>query len=274
MGTKEWLTAIGALSLSLNSSSQAQQPDTETRAGVASAVNTTASGVMGGATRTLFIGNDVFRDEHIATDANGRAQLLFLDQSAVTVGPNAQIIIDRFVYDPKTRLGTLSVQASQGLLRFVGGDLSKQQDVVVRTPTMLIGIRGGISLINVDQNGGTQAIFMFGNQLTATATQGGQTVVINRPGFGVTSAPGQPLSEPARVSATQISNLLAQLEAPTPAGATPTGLGPGPTPAQIAPDRTLNQLRAFSGAIELYDLGTGITRQSTQQGQRRNLSQS
>jgi len=274
VGTKEWLTAIGALSLSLNSSSQAQQPDAETRAGVAAAVNTNASGTIESATRTLFIGNDVFRDEHISTDANGRAQLLFLDQSAITVGPNAQVVIDRFVYDPKTRLGTLSVQASQGLLRFVGGDLSKQQDVVVRTPTMLIGIRGGISLINVDQNGGTQAIFMFGNQLTATATQGGQAVVINRPGFGVTSAPGQPLSAPERVSATQISALLGQLEAPTPPGALATGLGPGPTPGQIAPDRTLKQLRDFTGAIELYDLGTGITRQSTQGAQRHNVNQS
>src|SRR5262249_21901863 len=153
-------------SMSLDSSAQAQQapdsstaqapPTTDGRAGVAAAVNTTTTGLLGSATRTLFVGNDVFKDERITTDANGRAQLLVLDQSAVSVGPNAELVIDRFVYDEKSRVGTLAVQASRGLLRFVGGDISKQQDVVVRTPTMLIGIRGGISLINIDQNGGTQ----------------------------------------------------------------------------------------------------------------------
>src|SRR5271170_5349406 len=160
--------------MSLNAA-EAQQPGTDGRAGVTSAVNTTTSGALGGTTRTLFIGNDVFKEERITTDAGGRAQLLFLDQSAVTVGPNAELVIDRFVYDEKSRLGTLAVQASRGLIRFVGGDISKQQDVLIRTPVSLIGIRGGISLIQVDQNGATQAVFMFGSQLTVTANQGGQS---------------------------------------------------------------------------------------------------
>jgi hypothetical protein len=249
VSSKEWLAAIGALSMSLNAA-EAQQPGAESRAGVAAAVNTNASGALGPDNRTLFIGNDVFKDERITTDAGGRAQLLFLDQSAVTVGPNAELVIDKFVYDEKTRLGTLAVQASRGLMRFVGGDISKQQDVLIRTPTSLIGIRGGITLIQVDQAGGTQAIFMFGSQMTVTANQGGQTQVVTRPGFGVTVNPGQPPTAPARVPGSVITGMLAQLEAP-PAPAVP-GTGPNiGAPGQLAPDRTLNSARV---PVDVNDL--------------------
>jgi len=249
VNTKEWLAAIGAVSMSLNAA-EAQQPASDARAGVTAAVNTTTSGALSGNVRTLFIGNDVFKDERITTDAGGRAQLLFLDQSAITVGPNAELTIDRFVYDEKSKLGTLAVQASRGVLRFVGGDISKQQEVLIRTPTSLIGIRGGISLVQVDQQGGTQAIFMFGTQMTVSAAQGGQTQTVIRPGFSVTVAPGQPPSAPVRAPGSLIANLLSQLEAPPPTGVTsPVGPGPG-NPTVIAPDRVLRDLRSARRGIE------------------------
>lgn len=271
MNTKEWLAAIGALSVSLNAA-DAQQPD---RAGVAAAVNTNTSGRLGDTSRTLFIGNDVFRDERVSTDANGRAQLLFLDQSAVTIGPSAELTIDRFVYDERTKLGTLAVQASRGLIRFVGGDLSKAQDVVVRTPTAVIGIRGGITLINVDANGGTQAVFVFGSQMTVSSSQSGQTQTITRPGFSVTVAPNQGPTNPVRVPGPTLTGLLAQLEAPLPAGTVPAG-GPGitpPPPRQIAPDRTLNQIRAQTDGSTPQTLNT-INRVTNQYTVRNTLSQS
>jgi FecR protein len=243
VNTKEWLAAIGALSMSLNAA-EAQQPGTDGRAGITSAVNTNTSGLIAGATRTLFIGNDVFKQERVTTDGGGRAQLLFLDQSAITIGPNADLVIDRFVYDEKSRLGTLAVQASRGLMRFVGGDISKQQDVLIRTPTSLIGIRGGISLIQVDQNGGTQAVFMFGTSMTVSSNQGGQTQLVTRPGFAVTVTPGQPPSSPVRISGATISTMLSQLEAPPPPPGTQSPVGPGPgRPDLIAPDRTLERMR-------------------------------
>jgi hypothetical protein len=271
VNTKEWLAAIGALSMSLNAA-EAQQPGAEGRAGVAAAVNTTATSLIADATRTLFIGNDVFKQERITTDAGGRAQLLFLDQSAVTVGPNAELVIDRFVYDEKSRLGTLAVQASRGLLRFVGGDISKQQDVIIRTPTSLIGIRGGISLIQVDQNGGTQAVFMFGTSMTVSSNQGGQTQVVTRPGFGVTVTPGQAPGSPVRVPGATIANMLSQLEAPPPPGAV-SPVGPGPSrPDLIAPDRTLERMRdAYLTIGETRDLSHD--QESNQQVMRRVISQ-
>ncbi len=216
----------------------------------------------------------MFRDERISTDANGRAQLLFLDQSAVTVGPGAELVIDRFVYDERTKLGTLAVQASRGLIRFVGGDISKTTDVVIRTPTALIGIRGGVALINVDANGGTNAIFVFGTSMTVTANQGGQTQTVTRPGFGVTVGPAAPAATPIRVSGGTLTALLARLEAPSAPGTIPAS-GPGivPPPRPIAPDRVITQTRNTqdSQTPQALNLLNRLTNQSTM---RQTLSQS
>src|SRR5229473_83494 len=59
--------------------------------------------------RILRIGIDV--------QANDRAHLVFLDGTSLTVGPNARLTIDKFVYDPNTKTGDLAITASQGVLR-------------------------------------------------------------------------------------------------------------------------------------------------------------
>ena len=73
----------------------------------------------------LRIGIDVQANELITTNANDRAHLVFLDGSSLTVGPNAQLTIDKFVFDPSTKTGELAINASKGVLRLVGGKISK-----------------------------------------------------------------------------------------------------------------------------------------------------
>src|SRR3990172_7931262 len=49
-----------------------------------------------------------------------------------------------------------TMTAARGLLRFVGGQLSKQDGAVrINTPTAGIGIRGGIAIVAIDAGGGT-----------------------------------------------------------------------------------------------------------------------
>jgi hypothetical protein len=82
----------------------------------------------------LRIGIDVQANELITTNATDRAHLVFLDGSALTVGPNARLTIDKFVYDPNSGNGELAVNASVGVLRFVGGKISKKGNVTITTP--------------------------------------------------------------------------------------------------------------------------------------------
>src|SRR5260221_487124 len=78
------------------------------------------------AERILRIGIDVQANEAITTGANDRAHLVFLDGTSVTVGPNAQLTIDKFVYDPNTKVGELAVSATQGALSRPAGSRGTQ----------------------------------------------------------------------------------------------------------------------------------------------------
>ncbi len=158
--------------------------------------------------RILRIGIDVQANELITTGATDRAHLVFLDGSSLTVGPDARLTIDRFVFDPYTKNGELAINASKGVLRLVGGKISKTNAITVTTPSSTIGIRGGIAIFSVNQVQ-TIADFIFGNSMTVTA--GGKTETATRAGSQViTNAGGVPgaatLLKPGSLSAA-LSNL-------------------------------------------------------------------
>ncbi|MFZ5784739.1 MAG: FecR domain-containing protein [Pseudomonadota bacterium] len=197
------------------------------------------------AERVLRIGIDVQANELITTHARDRAHLVFLDGTALTVGPNASLTIDRFVYDPNTKTGDLAINASRGVLRLVGGKISKTKPITITTPSNTIGIRGGITLVDVQPNR-TVSTFVFGKAMSVTAV--GQTQVVTRPGSQVTTSLGAPPAPPALVPAGGYSGQLAQLEGGG-QGAGGTGSRPGVTPggAPANPAVVADQLAQSSG---------------------------
>src|SRR5204863_5665784 len=184
------------------------------KVGVKSAVNPQAVGTPpGGASRPLVIGQEVVFNERIATQEAGQTQLLFVDESALSIGPNSDMTIDQFVYDPKSGSGKLAMSATKGVLRFVGGKLSKQDDAVsLRTNSATLAIRGGAFLATIDARGQLRAIFIYGRGLTITGTNGASETV-TRPGYAVTVAgAGASPSSPAPVPAGELNQLLSQLD--------------------------------------------------------------
>jgi hypothetical protein len=161
------------------------------RVGVKAAVNPQATGaVPGAAPRRLVIGQDVIFNERITTTDSGQTQLLFLDESSMSIGPNSDITIDQFVYDPKTGTGKLAMSATRGLLRYVGGKLSKQDEAVtLRTATATLAVRGGAFIAQIDPNGKTAGAFLYGKGLTVNGVAGGSETV-KRPGFQSIVLPG------------------------------------------------------------------------------------
>src|ERR1700761_5190860 len=136
----------GALTLPSSGSALAQA----SRVGVTSATNGDPLGKPPtGNERVLRIGIDVQANEVVTTHDNDRAHLVFLDGTSLTVGPNAQLTIDKFVYDPNTKTGDLAMTATAGVFRLVGGKISKTNTVTINTPSGTIGIRGGIGIFSV-----------------------------------------------------------------------------------------------------------------------------
>lgn len=128
-------------------------------------------------TRTLRVGIDVFGNERVVTGSADRAHLVFLDGSGLTVGANSELVIDKFVFDANRNVGELVVNATKGALRFVGGAISKKGDVIIRTPSAHIGVRGGIATVTVGADGSTTATFLFGDRMTVSNAAGTQRAV-------------------------------------------------------------------------------------------------
>ncbi len=240
------------------------------RVGVSGAVNPQATGTPpGGATRQLVVGQEVVFNERIATTAAGQTQLLFLDESSMTIGPNSDLTIDQFVYDPKSGTGKLAMSATRGLLRYVGGKLSKQdQGVTLRTSTATLAVRGGAFIAKVEPTGTTQFIFIFGNGLTITGLNG-VTETVRRPGFQITvGGSGGPSPSPAGpVPPAQLAQLVQQLDGR--AGGT-GGASVIPTDTFVAGSgigQTVSGNLAGSVQQALQNqLGTGSTLGSTMNG--------
>lgn len=86
------------------------------------------------------MGND------IATGAVSRAQLLLLDQTNFSIGANAKVRIDRFVYDPARNASSLAASVAKGTFRFMSGKPLHNEPgkSAIQTPVASIGIRGTI----------------------------------------------------------------------------------------------------------------------------------
>lgn len=177
--------------------------------GTAAAVNPLSQSTPPGrGTRVLHIGAEVLHQERIQTAASGTVQLLFIDKTTLSIGPNSILVIDNYVYDPASGTGQMATSLAKGMLRFVGGQLSHQGAATVRTPAAVVGIRGGIATI-AQGAGGTRIINHFG---TLTITNGCGTSVIRRTGFAITLADWNSCPEqPERAAQAEINTNLRRL---------------------------------------------------------------
>lgn len=196
-----------------------QHAGASNEAGVAAAVLPPARGIPPqDDARVLKVGIDVFVNERVQTEEGGKAQLLFFDGSALTIGPNSDVVLDKFVYDPEAKTGELVFSAAKGVFRVVGGKISKKRPITLKTPNAVIGIRGGIASITVGEQ--VTATFLFGESLQVTSN--GVTSTAVRPGSRIVVPPQAPPQPPVPVSPPQMSSDLGGFEAP------PEGLPPQP----------------------------------------------
>ncbi|HUT12700.1 MAG TPA: FecR domain-containing protein, partial [Thermoguttaceae bacterium] len=135
----------------------------------------------GGSTTTLKIGKSVVYNERIATSESGVVQVLLLDGSNFTVGPGSDLVIDKFVYNPRTGSGELAAGFSKGALRFVGSKLSKsERGVKVKTPAGRLTVRGGIFQGIVRNSNQAVFAFVYGHHLSLS--RGGRRYTLNQSG--------------------------------------------------------------------------------------------
>jgi hypothetical protein len=79
----------------------------------------------------------------IQTGKASQMQLLLLDRSNFSIGANASLRIDRFIYDP-ARGRTSGASVARGAFRFMSGQQNRGNSGTIASPVATIGIRGTI----------------------------------------------------------------------------------------------------------------------------------
>ena len=94
--------------------------------------------------RTAAVGTPVYMNDQLRTGANARLKITFSDGSDLTLGENARVVIDQFVYNPNKSKGAVVLSAAQGAVRFAGGKIENMQEkkVLVNTPSAALAVRG------------------------------------------------------------------------------------------------------------------------------------
>lgn len=177
--------------------------------------------------------DDVLLGDAITSALDSSLQVLLKDETIFTVGPDCELIIDKFVYDPSKITNNMGATVSKGMFRFMSGNISKSgtDNVSINTPVASIGIRGTIAegivgqeavdiandlgiitpSMAVDSSGATLFILRGpGKQSVANGKKGevlvtsaGVSVVLKKAGTAVfipdvNSPPSEPFELPAR----------------------------------------------------------------------------
>jgi hypothetical protein len=97
---------------------------------------------IGGAAATA--GTPIHMNDRLRTGANARLQVRFRDNSVLTLGEKANVVVDRYIFNPEKSKGEILLSATQGAFRFAGGKLKQMSDkkITVNTPVAALAVRG------------------------------------------------------------------------------------------------------------------------------------
>lgn len=167
MIARRFTAAVLAALLAALASLQIGASEAAERIGVTAAAQNEVAGIQGGTTRALAAGSQIFQAEIIRTGAQSMAQLLFLDETSLSIGPLSEVTLDHFVFDPATGAGDVVLSTARGAMRFITGSQSPS-NYQLRTPFASIGVRGTIVDLYTSDAG-----------VYATAQEGAVTIIVD-----------------------------------------------------------------------------------------------
>ena len=109
--------------------------------------------LAGFARAPLSLSSAVFKNQKLETGDDSAAVVKFIDASQLSLGENAKLTIDDYVYAGQNSRS--SVMLAKGAFRFISGQMP-EKNMKLNTPTVGIGIRGTELLIDVYDDGSTE----------------------------------------------------------------------------------------------------------------------
>lgn len=129
--------------------------------GSVSELSGTAIIKRGKETITVAKGTTVEMNDRVETK-NGKLKIVFKDNTTVNVTESSALVIDDFVYDPKSGSGKLNLKAAAGTVRYASGNIAHNNPnaVNIKTPTAAIAVRGTDFVMAVNETGASMVMLM------------------------------------------------------------------------------------------------------------------
>jgi len=163
-----------------------------------------------GAGRNLSLKSQIFQEDVLKTDKSGQLQILFTDNSIISLGRNSEMKIAEYRWQPGQKDGALKTQVKEGSFRVMGGALAKDapQHFKTETPTATIGIRGSMYTFRSTKDSLT-VVFQGGKGIEVYNDLG--KITISVPGFGTRVVLNTAPARPSKFTEQDIKNLNSQL---------------------------------------------------------------
>ena len=141
----------------------------------------------------LTTGSKIYFGDTIVVKAQSNAQILLLDETALTVGEKSEITIDEFIYDTQSKVGKIVSNIKIGTVKIITGEISKKNpdNLEVNVPTGSVGARG-TEFVVVTESDEKSTVVLLGPGKKNTlgmipgilnVSDGFNTVNISTPGF-------------------------------------------------------------------------------------------
>jgi hypothetical protein len=165
--------------------------------GEAVKINTVVVGAEGAKTE----GDAVYRDELVRANATGLGQFEFKDGTKLAIGPNASVVIDKYVLGEGGTLKKLAIRATKGTFRFIGGR-SPPGTYTILTPAGTMGVRGTANEVQILPDGRVIVVQLEGSSEFCTNPKDRRTCrVLNKPcDFVVANGKTGEITDPKQIS--------------------------------------------------------------------------
>ncbi len=173
--------------------------------------------------RTLSLKSAIFQDDTIRTGRTGKVQLLFTDNSIISLGRDSEMKIAAYDWQPEKQSGSMKTVVKEGTFRVMGGAITKvaPQNFTTETPAATIGIRG--SMYGGKVSGQSLAVVFLGGKGIDIMNKNG-SVPILKPGYGtVVKGPDDTPQRPVKFTAQDLEKVSDGLDSAAAASEEGTG---------------------------------------------------
>jgi hypothetical protein len=97
-------------------------------------------------------GDAIFATDTLRTSADGKLGVTLRDDTRVALGPNSEMKVDRYVYEPGEGGLGMVLKFVRGVAVYVSGRMAKlaPDSVRLETPSGIVGVRGTTVAIRVE----------------------------------------------------------------------------------------------------------------------------